>query len=299
MTQARNAACSATRASPEKPATPAARLASAMKPIQSTCALASQQTSKRDQTSVDEAGAPKTRRGLQKDLKFIQSWNALEVLADVARRYGGEQQLDPALEQPRLQLLKDACATGDLFYVVLHQVFCTWTAKPLEIRGLFQNDDHLFSLAEHGLRTLSAILKDNSNMRPDLLHCFANFPAPFSNMRRFPPYSDSLNAVVKFLFSMATSWTELMKKHAAYGFPLLMDELLRLLHMHSEVLQLIVFRASRRTAGVPDGPVGTQMESLFKEDQDFHRSADGSFMPKAQDPAYPNYKGNLVQRYKE
>lgn len=250
-------------------------------------------------TMLPSQQSQKKRRVLSRDYELLQSWGAPRNLAELVRRSGGEQQCEPSLELPRIQLLKDACETGDLFYVVAHQVFCTWSVNPSEIRGLFQHDAALYSTAEHGMRTLSTILKDNANMRPELLGSLANFPAPFANMRKDPNYSAMLNAVLKFLFCMATSWTDLMSKHAAHGFPLLMDELLRHLHMYSDVLQIIVFRASRRTSGVPDGPIGTRMESLFREDQDFHRSAEGHFMPKPQDPSYNFYNERLVNRYKE
>ncbi|KXJ95106.1 hypothetical protein Micbo1qcDRAFT_156917 [Microdochium bolleyi] len=78
-----------------------------------------------------------------------------------------------------------------------------------------------------------------------------------------------------------------------------MDELLGQLHMHSHVLQIIVFRASRRTAGVADGPVAMQMELLFKEDQRFHTAQDGNFMLKTHDAAYTRYLETINTRYKQ
>ncbi|KAJ1331915.1 zinc finger MIZ domain-containing protein [Microdochium nivale] len=262
-------------------------------------AAPAQRSHQLSEPEMEMGGPAKRRRVASKNMDALRAWGAAENLAELNRWCGGNQPLDPNLEQPRLQLLEDACKTGDIFYIVLHQVFCLWTVNPFEIRGLFQHDTNSFSMAEHGLHAVSNLLRNNASIRQTLLNCLANFPAPFPRMQRDPLYSMTLNAVIKFLFSMASSWTSLIQQHAVNGIPLFMDELLGQLHMHSQVLQVIVFRASRRTTGIADGPIAAQMEVLFKEDQQRHIAQDGTFSQRAHDAEYTRYLESLTTRYKQ
>ncbi|KAH7009100.1 uncharacterized protein B0I36DRAFT_437103 [Microdochium trichocladiopsis] len=119
-------ACNAARAASGKPATLAAPVAWAT--YTTRC-----RTPRRCQTTVDEAAAPEKPRVLPKNLQSIQSFNALEVLADGARRCDGEHQRDPALEHGLRELsilLKDNSYMGS----DLLQCFASFPEPPTDIQ---------------------------------------------------------------------------------------------------------------------------------------------------------------------
>jgi zinc finger MIZ domain-containing protein len=144
---------------------------------------------------------------------------------------------------------------------------------------------------------MGTILKSNSRIRQDHLEWFSCFPAPFIRQRNNPIYAQSLRAVLEFLVRMAHRWMLMTNEQRVRGFPLLMDELLGTLCLYSSVLQVIIFRASRRSLGVPEGPIGSQMDALFLEDQRFHRSDNGNFITR-RNPADHAHHNNLIISYK-
>ncbi|KAK8084783.1 miz zinc finger protein [Apiospora hydei] len=222
---------------------------------------------------------PAKRRRMVSGLTLLQALKALPVLDAQIRQSGGVEALEPGVERPRYQLLRDACEDGDIFFVVLHQIFCLWSSSPRETHKLYIQGIHDPALIDSAFGQMSTILKSNSLIRSEQLSWLVQFPGPLDVLRNaFPEYSRVVRAVLDFLVRLTQFWMVVNNEHRKLGYPLLVDEMLSTFQLYSTVLQTIVFRASRRTCGITDGPVGAQMDKLFKEDQIQHRQPNGSFM---------------------
>ncbi|KAH9900217.1 hypothetical protein F4778DRAFT_163728 [Xylariomycetidae sp. FL2044] len=209
--------------------------------------------------------------------------------------------LEINIERPRFQLVKDACAEGDLFFIALHQVFCVWTAKQGAFHQMCAEGVHDPSLMDNAFGIMGSILKSNSKLRQQHLTWFATFPVdlrPAPQLCDDATYALALRQVLDFLTYVSHRWMVVNHKHQTDGYPLLMSELLGTFGLFSPILQGIVFRASRRTLGVIDGPFGTQMEELFRADQQAHQNDDGSFKIQPPSQEYQKYNDSLKGNYK-
>lgn len=148
---------------------------------------------------------------------------------------------------------------------------------------------------------MSTILKSNSLIRSEQLSWLVQFPGPLDILRNaFPEYGSVVRAVLDFLVRLTQFWMVVNNEHRKLGYPLLVDEMLSTFQLYSTVLQTIVFRASRRTCGITDGPVGSQMDRLFKEDQAQHRQPNGSFMIRTNRDFHKEpINQNIIQKYQE
>ncbi|KAI0146947.1 hypothetical protein GGR57DRAFT_494086 [Xylariaceae sp. FL1272] len=194
-------------------------------------------------------------------------------------RVGGEENLDDACARPRVMLLKNALKEGDVFFMALHQLFCAWTLNQANVHRLC-NEKNMpdTSWLDTSLGLLGSIIKSNSMLKPDMLQWFANFPISFAQMRTQELYNSMLDQVIMFLFRMSSQWQLVNSRHIQEGYPLLMSELINTFFLFSPCLQMIVFRASRRSIGMQDQPFGLQMDEIFRNDQNSHRNPnDGTF----------------------
>ncbi|KAI9735414.1 MAG: hypothetical protein M1818_006420, partial [Claussenomyces sp. TS43310] len=189
---------------------------------------------------------------------------------------GGLEALSPTLEGPRFALLRDACKNDDWFYVVLHEMFCTWSLNRqilLDIKAL--NDAQGMALA---FQILGQLIRENDSLSLNHLHWFATFPSPLPNIvARSEPLSRMVPQVARFLHHLARKWVPLMAKCQQRGYPPLVDELLADLNLLSPVLQVVFFTATRRNMGISDDEYGAQMERLFATDRKTHRELSARF----------------------
>ncbi|KAI0453447.1 hypothetical protein F5B21DRAFT_283151 [Xylaria acuta] len=247
---------------------------------------------------VSRSIAPKRRRIENNSLAFLDSLGVQARLDSFLREVGGEPGLEETVERPRFILLSKACSEGDLFFVALHQLFCSWTANQASVHGLCHEGVHDTSLVDNAFGIMGTVLKANSKLGPGLLRWFANFPVllPTSHFSQF--YAQSINQVLDFLIYVSKRWSLVTHEHSSLGYPLLMNELINTFRLYSPILQSIMFRASRRTLGVQDHPIGIQLDELFSADQEKHRNPDdGTYSLYLEGEAYDEYNNGLVQRY--
>lgn len=190
----------------------------------------------------------------------------------------------PCIEQARYQLLREACDQGDLFFIVLHQLFCTWSVAPDQVRQICESARRDISLVETALGTMGTILKNNSTLQPQSLKWLAAFPGELAVLRNNPVYAHWLMLVVEFLLRISFEWMVVTQEHQLAGYPLCMEEMVTRFRLFSPVLQLTIFRASWRNLGVRNSQIGQQMEAIFREDQRFYLS--GSSDNCSRNPAY-------------
>ncbi|KAI1260882.1 hypothetical protein F5Y18DRAFT_431667 [Xylariaceae sp. FL1019] len=233
-------------------------------------------------------------------IDFLNFLEAPTKFKQFLERVGGEEGLDDSCARPRAMLLRNALKEGDLFFVALHQLFCAWTLNQADMHRLC-NERNMpdTSWLDTSLGLLGSIIKSNSMLKPDILQWFANFPIPVTHMRSQELYNSMLDQVIMFLFRMSSQWQLVNSRHVQAGYPLLMSELLNVFLLFSSCLQMIVFRASRRSIGVHDQPLGLQMDELFRSDQNNHRNPnDGTFSTQFEKKEYERYNKSLIERYK-
>ena len=233
-------------------------------------------------------------------LKLLQDPSEIKNIITALQR---DVAPESSLEQARYGLVLDASQHDDLFFVALHQLFCTWTAVPKEARDICTepNYDMEFkydiSLVESAFGTLGLLLKNNSMLREHHLRQLAAFPAPLIDLlgplaTHRVIYRDTMKRVLEFLVRLSWYWSTSTYEHCRDGYPLLMRDLLQLFELHSPVLQLTIFRASWRNIGVKDISIGAQMEAMFKLDQQAHRENPGAAMSEA-------YNNELILEYRK
>ncbi|KAK9774485.1 putative SP-RING-type domain-containing protein [Seiridium cardinale] len=241
----------------------------------------------------------KRRRTGNMAQNLLVALNAAQTIDRQVQQSGGENGLILDVERPRYQLLKMAITDGDLFFVVLHQVFCSWSYSNSIAHDLCA-DSHLDpSLIDNAFGLVGTILKSNSRLRAEHAQFFRNFPTSLEVLRtQIPLYGHTISQVLMFLTRLSCAWMIVNNEHKRSGYPLLMDELLSTFGLYSTTLQSIVFRASRRTLGVADGTIGQVMDELFRQDQLAHMDPHGLFFTRATEnfQAEPHNKA-LIYRY--
>lgn len=174
------------------------------------------------------------------------------------------------VEAPRFTLLKDACAQGDLFYLHLHWLYCLWSydASSLPPALLYDPD-----ATQRGFSIVETVLKGNARFSRDNLQWCAAFAQ--ETLNQCDP--EGVNKVANFLTGLSRHWPTLVPACFNRHYPFLVDELLGLLRCFSVCMQNILFTASRRRLGIPDGPLGDTVQELFRLDQEQHMDGQGSF----------------------
>ncbi|KAI0526683.1 hypothetical protein F5B22DRAFT_587063 [Xylaria bambusicola] len=243
--------------------------------------------------------ASKRRRYENGAIACLEAQNAKGKISAYLQEMGGEQALEEVIERPRFFLLYRACREGDVFFVALHQLFCSWTVSQILVHALCDEKVHDTSLIDNAFGIMGTILKANSKLRVPLLQWFADFPVPLLTLQHDRFYAQTINQVLNFLICVSKRWSIVNHDHLSQGYPLLMSELINTFNLHSPLLQSIVFRASRRTLGVPDSHAGKRLEEVFRADQEKHwNPEDGTCSLRLEGPAYEQYNNSLVQRYK-
>ncbi|KAI0108161.1 hypothetical protein F4814DRAFT_451441 [Daldinia grandis] len=230
-------------------------------------------------------------------LQFLVECKAIAVLNNRLESIGGLQILDPAVERPRYQLLLDSSESGDLFFIVLHQVFCIWSRNRAQARDICRSYARDPGEIDKGFSNLEMILKSNTKLNPDHINFLAEFPAPLDELLGKARYKATLGRVLNFLRRIALNWHRVLADHRANGYPFLLGELLDEFLLYSPIIQGIMFRASRRSIGAGDGPIAKRMEMLFKSDQDYHLNYPNDFAIKPQPLRYQAHNQSLITAY--
>ncbi|KAK0720924.1 hypothetical protein B0H67DRAFT_644120 [Lasiosphaeris hirsuta] len=210
---------------------------------------------------------------------------------------GGEQALTSNVERPRIQLLREACTNEDGFFLALHQLYCVWSESPGEAHKWIQYPPEIIDKA---FTIIEQILKKNQQVAPLTQAWFSRFPEPIARLiNPATTYLPMVNQACKFLEKLANNFQPLSKSSAERNYPYLVDELLGTLGCYSPTLQIIFFTASRRRLGVPDGQFGAQMEKVFREDQNYHRSeTTGLLVLTPTTPASKQRNDILIRKFK-
>jgi MIZ/SP-RING zinc finger len=171
--------------------------------------------------------------------------------------------LSENVELPRARILQDVCATKDIFYLALHQIFCLNSLSP----------SHLQPLSRYGIRpdagfdVVAQLLVDNKRLSPDFVRWSAEYPLSLEKMLKVDEYTLALTQVSHCLTTIARNWSDFERDIRTRGHPPQVDELVVRLGVVSPVFQTIAFTAvSRRLLG-PREELFKACMSLFEDDQ--------------------------------
>lgn len=157
---------------------------------------------------------------------------------------------------PRALLLIRACGDydNDLFYLVLHQVFCEMSrdAQGIIARLPVLRDER----CRLGITKLAELLEDNAMIPLPLLEAFCLFPLPLGQLINAPWYQEILDQVVGCLSCLVTQLSvlkaETHRRIYERGYPPLVKELRQEYGVTSPVLLGVIFMSICRHVYDPD-----------------------------------------------
>lgn len=224
------------------------------------------------------------------------TWEVTDLAQFIDQRLEdiGGHNMANEIEQPRFQLLKDACLKKDLFYLHFHSLYCTWSISPDRLPPM---PGHDMNAIRQGFRMLESVLKKNDQFSPQNLVWCASFPHPTFNTSR----PTAVAMVARFLTSLTQNWPALDHKIAMRQYPYLVDELLGTLHCSSMIMQNILFTACRRRLGLSDGyDLGIQTQRYFEQDQKRHLDEKGEFRSvNLSDELIERWNQDLINGYRQ
>ncbi|EAW11420.1 MIZ zinc finger domain protein [Aspergillus clavatus NRRL 1] len=173
----------------------------------------------------------------------------------------GTMMLSETVEQPRIRLLRDACNSQDLLYLILHQIYCLHTFAPSEFARL----PHLTRQHSAGFDVLKQLLVDNHRLSGDFLRWSVYFPRPLGVMLQTPEFSKALHQIANCLVLLSERWAAYDRHVRERAYPPLIDELVMQFGLTSTVLLSIVYLAmSRRIYGTQNEE---RLRGLFEKNK--------------------------------
>ncbi|KAE8331722.1 hypothetical protein BDV39DRAFT_189666 [Aspergillus sergii] len=147
------------------------------------------------------------------------------------------------VEQPRTQLLYQACAERDPMFLAIHQVYCLHSLAPQEF---FQLPGYSVP-QECGLDVIRRLLVENSRVSGGFLRWSAQFPAPLVGLIQSSRYGQAVEQAGQCLRLLGEKWPMYVKEVRKREFPPLVDELVKNFGITSGALAYTVFLSTCRT----------------------------------------------------
>ena len=161
----------------------------------------------------------------------------MQLIASTPDREGGH------VEQSRLGLLRQACEHADLFYLVLHQLFCF----DHQARKSHRVVPGLLEVHRRGLEVVAFLLVSNDQLADDAVTWFSGFPSDRGeSLINQPEFKPAWLKVLSCLENLAISWGIMRLRCSNRRYPPLVDELIVSFKIESFLFQQIIFRAILR-----------------------------------------------------
>ena len=194
------------------------------------------------------------------------------------------------IEVSRLRLLKEACASSDVFYLLLHQIYCLDPETPDGNRQLL---DLAFGSGQYqGLAILTNLLVPNSELKAydKATRWFSTFPRPLNVLLNgFQVYRVALEKLRVSLAKLASNWSQHKDMCHKRHYPPLVDDLSMTLGIDSPTLQKVIFTAIYRDIWIGDSDqCFAEGDNLFRQSQHFiqQRMASATQSPQMDLQAY-------------
>ena len=168
------------------------------------------------------------------------------------------------LEESRLRLLQSACESGDVFYLVLHQIHCL-SSTPDFLAGYFGFNEYHIS----GLRVVEELILPNKGLMNESLTWLSAFPQSFGSLLDHSSiYQSAYSDVGHCLELLAHRWFRFKGACVARKSPPLVDYINSELGVKSTVLQQVIFTALHRLLWTGSHDVcSAKSGNLFKDNQ--------------------------------
>ena len=160
------------------------------------------------------------------------------------------------IEVSRLRLMQEACNVGDIFFLILHQLYCSHHVS----RGLRPD----LPGAPKDFQALERLLASNDHLMPDAVQWFSNLVTlPSIDQREIE------TKVMLFLSTFADRWNELLQEYPQYKLPPSSIAIAaKLPSLDSVVFEQVIFRATLRSSWVkPLDNCLEKCESAFIKNQ--------------------------------
>ncbi|CAI7581641.1 unnamed protein product [Penicillium glandicola] len=131
-----------------------------------------------------------------------EQWSAqLDALVDHLQTKGAvppPNSKETNVINPRIHLLRQAISRKDIFYLVMHQLYCRYSIDPSTL--------HQIRAPEAGMKLLVHLLEDNGRMHDAATNGFANFPLSPQQLMQRRWYLQVVSGVPEFLSRLETEW---------------------------------------------------------------------------------------------
>ncbi|CAF9913046.1 MAG: hypothetical protein HETSPECPRED_001306 [Heterodermia speciosa] len=148
------------------------------------------------------------------------------------------------VEGPRLVLLQEAIKKNDIFYVMLHQIYCLDFISPMPdaaVRNGFK------ATHSQGLMLLGQPLLENSKLKLDALQWFSNMPLSLERLfHASGVFRSTFAKLLAFLAQLSKHWTRVKDETKRRECPPSANEMAVMFGLQSPVLQIVLFRALLR-----------------------------------------------------
>ncbi|KAJ5574310.1 uncharacterized protein N7459_008737 [Penicillium hispanicum] len=169
------------------------------------------------------------------------------------------------IAEPRISLLRDACHSQDLFYLVLHQVYCRLS---IDNQILLEYPLLRESNCQSGLEKMEELLESNDGISKMFLLQLAQFPAKSEDLTQELWYSVKIKELAQFLSLLASRFasiqSEIYKRVRSRRYPPLVKELFRVFKVRSPVIMGVIFASMCRS--LYDECHLPKLNMLFRDD---------------------------------
>ncbi|KIW11174.1 hypothetical protein PV08_10474 [Exophiala spinifera] len=172
-----------------------------------------------------------------------------------------------AVDRQRISMLGEACRVNDVFFIVMHLFFCSWSSgQPQVVSQLGLDQSHvsgLMNLQQH-------LLFGNRYLSPAVAELFSRFPVPANHCLTPTPTPQALvlasqvSPVKRFLSTLVQDWTTTWNVFSRAEGPPCPIQLKYFLKLPSVVLQATIYKmfVRLRTA---DARWSTIASELFEQ----------------------------------
>ncbi|RFU72317.1 miz zinc finger [Trichoderma arundinaceum] len=187
----------------------------------------------------------------------------MEALRELTKRVEQVNRSSPRIshgDRIRYTMMIGACKTGDIFLLLLHKLYCCWLIDKTAVHSRFQLPPNVIDAA---FTQLLRVFKDDEGMAPSHVLWLSEFPRFVDS---FEGLGQVLSQVAYFIDMFAAKWPEMIAEAWSQMAPLLLFQIKGYLSCPSLILCSVLFTHIRREIGMPDHPLGHEMQSLYKMD---------------------------------
>ena len=176
---------------------------------------------------------------------FVLSTTLIQFSHDITQRlHQIQNDAGRSIEAPRLVLLQEAVEKSDVFYVMLHQIYCLdflSTMPNIAIQCGFK------ATHSQGLTILSQPLLENGKLKPDALQWFSKMPLSLERMFQVSSvFRFTFAQILAFLAQVSRHWIRVKEESKLRKCPPSANEMTVMFGLQSPVLQIVLFRAFLR-----------------------------------------------------